>query len=70
MEVALAAGSLKGNTEDNLKRAVSAVVVGEGVAVKAGSAGLTAASSKAAADSETVAAQKILRNLLDKNVVL
>ena len=58
VEVAVAAGGSKANVAEILNRAVSEVVVGEGVAVEAGSAGIAAAVSKAAADLETFAVSK------------
>ena len=54
MEDVVAAGCSKVHVVDNSKR----VVVGEGVAVETGSAGIAAVESKAAAPSETAAGSK------------
>ena len=58
VENPVAADCSKVYVVDHSKR----VVVGEGVAVEAGSAGIAAADSKAAVGSETVAGFRNLRN--------
>ena len=59
LKSAVAAGGSRMNAADNFKR----MVMGEGVAVSAGSAGIAAVDTKAAADSETVAGSKSSQTL-------